>query len=104
LNAHVRFGQEDRTVVAGSLGTIRSFGPGVNTQTVELFTEGQVSRPELRGSWFENGFEGTMGELLSSIEQNRVPWNNARDNLKSLQLCFGAMQSADTGRPVTFEQ
>jgi predicted dehydrogenase len=100
LNAHVQFGQEDRTVIAGGLGTLRSWGPGLNDQRVELWTSGGVARPALRGNWFDNGFEGTMGELLSSIEQDRIPWNNARDNLESLRLCFAALRSADSGQPV----
>ena len=52
------------------------------------------------GSWFPDGFHGTMGELLCAIEENRKPWNNAKDNLKSLQLCFAACVSADKGEAV----
>jgi len=40
-----------------------------------------------------------MGELLCSIEEKRVPQNNARDNLESLALCFASIVSADTGKP-----
>ncbi len=42
-----------------------------------------------------------MGELLLAIEENRQPSNNARDNLRSLALCFAAVQSADSGRAVS---
>ncbi len=41
-----------------------------------------------------------MAELLCAIEENREPYNSARDNLKSLALCFAAMKSADTGKPI----
>ena len=41
-----------------------------------------------------------MGELLCAIEENRRPWNNAKDNLESLQLCFAACASADKGGAV----
>ena len=100
LNALVKHGQEDRTIAAGSLGTMTSHGPGVNEQSVELWTEAGHARPELKGSWFENGFEGTMGELLCAIEEGRGAWNCAEENLRSLELCFNAIKSADSGEVV----
>ncbi|HEY0945755.1 MAG TPA: Gfo/Idh/MocA family oxidoreductase, partial [Opitutaceae bacterium] len=97
FNAHVRHGQEDRTVVCGSLGTLRSFGPSLTQQTVTLHrAEGDAS-PHLVGNWFENGFQGTMGELLCAIEEDREPSNSARNNLRTLELCFAAIASADAG-------
>jgi predicted dehydrogenase len=41
-----------------------------------------------------------MGELLCAIEQNREPNHSAANNLHSLELCFAAVRSADTGQPV----
>jgi len=99
LNAHVQYGQQDTTTICGSKGTLRAFGPGLNEQSVQLWTEEGQASPHLKGCWFENGFEGTMGELLTSLEENRQPNNNARDNLDSLAFCFAAMHSADTGLP-----
>jgi predicted dehydrogenase len=100
FNAHVKHGQEDRTIIAGSKGTLRASGPGLNDQRVWLWTEeGQCEVP-LDGCWFDNGFEGTMGELLCAIEDDREPSNSARENLKSLRLCYAALRSADTQQPV----
>ncbi|QDU64643.1 Inositol 2-dehydrogenase [Planctomycetes bacterium Pan216] len=99
FNAQVRFGQEDRTVVAGELGTLRAFGPELNEQSVGLWTTEGVAAPALDGDWFTSGFQGTMGELLCAIEENREPTNGARGNLESLAFCFAALRSADTGRP-----
>jgi predicted dehydrogenase len=100
FNAHVKDGQEDRTIIAGSKGTLRASGPGLNDQRVWLWTEqGQCEVP-LDGCWFNNGFEGTMGELLCAIEDDREPLNSARENLKSLRFCYAALQSADTQQPV----
>lgn len=97
FNGHVRYGQEDRTVVCGSSGTLRSYGPSLSEQTVTLHTaEGQATVP-LEGTWFASGFQGAMGELLCAIEQNREPSHSARNNLESLALCFAALASADTG-------
>jgi len=100
FNGHVRLGQEDRTAVCGSAGTVRSFGPSLSDQRIVLHTaEGCASFiPE--GTWFENGFQGTMGELLCAVEDGREPSNGARDNLRSLEICFAARSSARTNLPV----
>jgi len=100
LNAAVTYAQADRTVVAGSLGTLDCSGPSLSEQRVVLTTSAGAASPELEGTWFESGFQGTMGELLCAIEDNREPSNSARNNLRTLELCFAALQSADTGQPV----
>lgn len=99
FNGHVTAGQEDRTVVCGSKGTVRSFGPSLSVQTLELHTEAGTSCFEPKGTWFEDGFQGAMAELLCAIEEGREPVHAARDNLKSLELCFAALASAATGLP-----
>jgi predicted dehydrogenase len=100
FNGHVQHGQEDRTVVCGAAGTLRSFGPSLSNQRVEVQTAAGVAAPVLDGTWFANGFQGAMGELLCAIEENREPVHGARANLDSLALCFAALASADSGQPV----
>jgi len=100
FDADVKRGREDRTYVAGTKGTLCSEGPSLTEQAVTVFTGRGVARPKLQGSWFTNGFHGTMAELLLSIEENREPSNSGRNNLKSLALCFAACRSAETGKPV----
>jgi len=100
FNGHVQFGQEDRTVICGARGTLRSAGPSLSEQTVEVHLAAGRATPRLEGTWFSNGFQGAMGELLCAIEENREPANSARDNLGSLALCFAALASADSGQPV----
>ena len=100
FDAHTPFGPQDRTYVTGSRGTLSSTGPDLKHQKVTLTTaEGQAS-PRLHGCWFPDGFHGTMGELLCAIEENREPENSARQNLKSLALCFAAVTSAERHRPI----
>lgn len=94
FNANVIHGQEDRTVVAGTNGTIVSRGPSLSEQTVTLFTAEGCAQPKLEGTWFREGFHGAMAELFCAIEEQREPSNNARDNLKSLELCFAAIESS----------
>ncbi|UBZ05595.1 Gfo/Idh/MocA family oxidoreductase [Salegentibacter mishustinae] len=101
FNAHTTLGEEDVTTIVGTKGTLRSRGPGLNDQPeIELFTEKGCAKIPLEGSWFENGFQGTMGELLCAIEENREPTNNAASNLRSLELCFAALESADKGKVI----
>jgi predicted dehydrogenase len=96
-NGHVRFGQEDRTAIAGEHGTLRSFGPSLSEQSVVVHTATGEARPMLEGTWFTSGFQGAMGELLCAIEEKREPENAAAENLHSLALAFAAVRAADTG-------
>ena len=97
FDATVKYGSQDRTYVAGTEGTVFSIGPNLGEQTLTLTTAQGVAHPSLEGTWFPDGFHGTMGELLCAIEEGREPSNSARDNLKSLALCFAAIASATEG-------
>ncbi len=101
FDADTRFGAEDRTFVTGSGGTITSAGSSSRDQLVTLHTPAGHATPKLQGCWFPDGFHGTMGELLCSIEESREPDNSARNNLRSLELCFAAAASAERHKPVT---
>ena len=100
FNADTAFGHEDCTIIVGSRGTLRSVGPSLMRQRVTLHTAEGIASPELEGCWFPDGFHGAMAELLCAIEENREPLNSARANLRSLALCFAAVESAETGRPI----
>lgn len=98
FDAHIQHGPWDHTFVGGSEGTLSSSGPDLGQQVVTLHTARGVATPVLEGQWFNDGFHGTMGELLYSIEQKREPLNGARANLQSLALCFAAIAAASEGR------
>jgi len=99
FNAHAKFGGNESTTLIGSAGTIQCDGPGCRCEDLRLFTANGIASPTLKGSWFPDGFLGAMGELLCAIEEKREPENSARNNLKSLELCFAAIDSADTAQP-----
>ena len=86
--------------MVGTEGTIEASGIDLTAQEVALYTATGVARPQLVGTWFEQGFHGTMGELLCAVEEGREPNNSARANLASLALCFAAVASAHRGEPV----
>ena len=95
-----RYGAEDRSIVTGSAGTLTSRGPDLSNQEVTLTTAAGVARPKLEGTWFKEGFRGTMGALLKAVEDGTQPENAARQNLDALALVFAAIASARRQRPV----
>ncbi|MGR3467064.1 MAG: Gfo/Idh/MocA family protein [Shimia sp.] len=100
FDALTEHGGVDETVVTGTKGTLRATGPDLNTQTVTLSTAAGTETPLLEGQWFDDGFRGTMGELMLALDEGRAPENNARDNLASLALTFAAVASRHEGREV----
>jgi predicted dehydrogenase len=100
FDGNARQGSSDTTVIVGTAGTLRSTGPDLGHQRVSLFTSEGVAQPELSGTWFNDGFAGTMGALLVAIETGTEPINSARANLEALRLSHAAIQSADTEAPI----
>ncbi len=100
FDAGVKQGPLEETYVAGTEGTFHSTGTGNQDQTVYITVDRGTWKPKLEGKWFPDGFHGTMGELLCSIEDKRICEISAHDNLHSLALCFAAIESAETGNAV----
>lgn len=91
------FGPRDTTTITGTKGTLVSDGPDLGRQSVTLTTAAGIARPQLSGTWFNDGFRGAMGALLVAIEDDTEPENGAEENLESLALAFAAIQSRRTG-------
>ena len=100
FDGFTRFNRMDRTLVVGSKGAIRSEGATTETQRVELTTAKGVARPRSRGTWFPDGFHGTMAELLSAIAEKREPSHRRGTISTAWRLCFAAVASAERGEPV----
>ena len=100
FDANTLFGEQDCTFVAGTRGTVESTGPSLNQQQLTFSTADGRAHPSLDGQWFPDGFHGTMGELLCAVEEKREPLHSARDNLRSLELCFAALAAAGSHAPV----
>jgi predicted dehydrogenase len=99
FDGNVEHGQRDRTVVAGTGGTVESEGPGLNDQRVTVHDDAGSASPDLEGQWFDAGFRGSMAELCAAVGADREPRNSGEDNLASLELCFAAVASAEDGQP-----
>jgi predicted dehydrogenase len=100
LRGSTGFGAWDQTYITGTKGTIRSEGVGINEQTVTVWTAEGSGSPILEGKWFPDGFDGTMSELLSAVEEKRQPSNSGRNNLGTVAVALAAMESAERGVPV----
>lgn len=100
FDAATLHGHQDKTFVSGTLGSLSSNGPDLGQQQVTISTAQGSAQPDLKGTWFNDGFRGAMGELLCSVEDNREPLHSAAGNLKSLELTFAALASARTGQTV----
>lgn len=100
FDAGCLYGSGDSTTVIGTDGSVSSTGPDGGTQEVTLNLAAGRAKPDLIGKWFNDGFAGTMAELLDASTNGRKARNDAEGNLRSLMLCFAAIESADTGKPV----
>jgi len=54
----------------------------------------------LQGSWFPDAFGGSMGELITALNEGREPMTSGRDNLHSIKIAYAAVESAATGKAV----
>ncbi|QHW30553.1 Gfo/Idh/MocA family oxidoreductase [Paenibacillus rhizovicinus] len=70
----------------------------------KLVHEDYWFNPRLHGKWFPHAFMGTMGELMRAVEEEREPENSVEDNLKTMQMVFGAYLSVQENRPVTLAE
>lgn len=100
FDAGCLYGSGDSTTVIGTHGSVSSTGPDGGTQEVTLNLAAGRAKPDLIGKWFNDGFAGTMAELIDASTHGRKARNDAEGNLRSLMLCFAAIESADTGKPV----
>ncbi len=91
--------QSESLCCVGSKGVLRGAGPLYSLPALDLITKKGTVKIPLEGKWFPDGFRGTLGEFLRAIEEDRESTINAANNLRSLELCFAALASADTGQP-----
>ena len=61
-------------------------------------------RMEVPCEWSGNeGHWGCLDEMFASIEQNRLAETDSSDNIKSMAMVFGAIESARTGKKIMIE-
>lgn len=85
--------------VTGSKGSIR--WDGINLPICEVIDESQpkdfiskVKSIEVPFKWEgQEGHWGCFDEMFSSLEENRMAETDCRDNIKSMSMVFGAIES-----------
>lgn len=92
--------------MVGSLGTIR--WDGVGPPRCEVVDDTQppsflraVKEVPVPMTWSgREGHEGCLDEMFASLREGRPAETDASDNIKSMAMVFGALESAATGRKV----
>lgn len=67
-------------------------------------TETKIERQPIEHLKVKASEQAMVDEFFAAIEENREPECSARDNLQSLAMVFGAIQSAREGRVVALEE
>ena len=93
-------GQERRIYVAGTEGSARTIQYDDGSRSLRLSSSRWSGEPTIEEDPHANDL-GTLTELLCAIEEDREPSHSAANNLASLELCFAAVASAETGEPKT---
>lgn len=94
------FAEQGSYRIEGTQGVITHTGLSLGGDSVSVHTASGTEHITLDGTWWSNGMHGTMGELLSAIEGDRVPTNTAANSLPGLALCFAAVQSSRRDKPI----
>jgi len=61
-------------------------------------------QPRWKEAWFPEAFQGTMGELLISLQRGTLPANSGTDNLHTLALVEAVFRSAREHRMVELSE
>ncbi len=104
FDGHSKQGALERITVTGSKGVLTASGEVCKVSEVILETDQGKATAQLEGQWFEEGFQGTMGELICAIEEDRQPFNSARNNLHTLATLFAVIGSVDQERAMKIGQ
>ena len=82
--------------IHGTTGTLRG-SVLRGSDHLELDSGTDRSRFTLTGEWFNDGFAGAMGELLTAVAEDQEPENSAEHVLATVQLGQAAVRSAAAG-------
>lgn len=94
------FAELGRYRVQGTSGVLQHAGQSLGGPEITIDSIDGTRGVKVEGDWWGNGMHGTMAELLCAIEEGRQPSNRARASMPGLALCFAAIESSRTGRPV----
>jgi predicted dehydrogenase len=92
--------------VTGSKGTARWDGSNIpiyeivdNKQPIQFVSKTKFETASIRWEGRE-GHWGCLDEMFASIEETRLAETDCTDNIKSMEMVFGALESAKTGKKI----
>jgi predicted dehydrogenase len=97
---------ESRWHIIGEKGSVfwngaEEYLAEVVAETGSFFSEwDKVDVPELKGPTKRGGHSGAIREFVRCVRTGSIPETVATDNIKSLAMVFGAVESAESGRQV----
>lgn len=88
--------------ICGTSGVVSLNGGslGANNEEIKVVNREGESTISVTPDWFPAAFKGTMGDLMSAIENNRSPEGTPESCLEGLRLCFAAIESTRSGQPI----
>jgi len=95
--------------VIGTKGSVRwDGGDGLQAEAVAKMTGqraelAKVEIPEIDSAGKVGGHRGCINEFIHCVQTGTVPETVGTDNIKSLAMVFGAIESAATGRRVEIQ-
>jgi predicted dehydrogenase len=82
---------------------VRVAGRGVSDGDPDAFhaTVTELELPAVGGNARVGGHAGAITDFVEALREGRAPETVSSDNLRSLEMVFAAIQSAESGQPVT---
>ena len=59
---------------------------------------------QLEGAWFNDAFQGPLGDLIAATAHGREPAVTPRDNLNTIAMTATAIRSSKSGRVISREE
>ena len=59
-----------------------------------------IEPPDINPGTKQGGHAGVICEFVQAVQTGTIPETVASDNIKSLAMVFGAIESAELGQPV----
>jgi predicted dehydrogenase len=75
--------------------------PGGGQRRPLPFRDGRRAGAEIDPGTKIGAHRGVIAEFIAAVQNGTVPETAAADNIKSLAMVFGAIESAETGRHVS---
>ncbi len=88
--------------IDGTEGSV--WGSSREVSVARVDDSGNVHTFQIEGSWFNDAFQGPLGDLIAASAHGRPPAVTPRDNLNTIAMTAAAIRSSKSGRMVEREE